>query len=112
MSISELVGIIEGQGRGVRSYIECARTCQERINENPDEAASYYLLKIAANRFVDAYDDQPLVSTLADSEFLNFKNYVEQLHAAELETDPAMKLSTLNRVATEIANHKLLRSSV
>lgn len=112
MSISELVGIIEGQGKGVRSYIECARTCQERINAHPDQAVSYYLLNIAANRFVDAYDDQPLVSTLANNEFLNFKSYVDQLQAVEQETDSAMKLCTLNRVATEIANHKLLRSEV
>lgn len=112
MSISELLGIIEGQSKGVRSYIECARTCQERINEYPDQAAAYYLLKIAANRFVDAYDDQPLVSTLADSEFLNFKSYVDQLQAVEQDTDAASKLGTLNRVATEIANHKLLRFSV
>ncbi|MDF1776677.1 MAG: hypothetical protein P1V13_11635 [Rhizobiaceae bacterium] len=112
MRISDLLDIIENQGKGVRSYIECARICQERINEKPEDAASYYLLKIAANRFVDAYDDQPLLSNLADSEFLNFKNYVDQLHAAEQEADPAMKLSTLNRVAHEIANHKLLRSAV
>lgn len=112
MSISELVGIIEAQGKGVRAYMECAQTCQKRINECPNDAASYYLLKIAANRFVDAYDDQPLVSTLAESEYLNFKNYVDQLHAAELESDPAMKLGIINRVATDISNHKLLRSPV
>lgn len=112
MSISELVGIIEDQKKGVRAYIECARICQERINAHSDEAAAYYLLKIAANRFVDAYDDQPLVSTLADSEFLNFKSYVDELHAVERESDSAKKLNTLNRVASKIANHKILRSDV
>jgi len=112
MNISELMSIIESQNKGVRAYIECARICQERINSQSEQAAAYYLLKIAANRFVDAYDDQPLVSTLADSEFLNFKSYVDQLHAVEQEADPAMKLSALNRVASEIANHKILRSDV
>ena len=112
MSISDLMGIIESQNKGVRAYSECARICQERISTHPDQAAAYYLLKIAANRFVDVYDDQPLVSTIADNEFLNFKSYVDQLDASEQEAAPAKKLDTLNRIASEIANHKILRSDV
>lgn len=112
MRILDLLGIIEEQGKGVRSYGECARICQQRINQQPADAASYYLLKIAANRFVDAYDDQPLLSSLADSEFLNFKNYVEQLDAAAIHDDATKKLEILNKVAVDIANHKHMRSSV
>lgn len=112
MSISELVEIVESEGRGVRSYTECARVCQERINDKPDQAASYYLLKIAANRFVDAYDDQPLTSQAADREFSAFKGYADELFAVEEESDPAKKLTAINKVAALIANHKYLRSEV
>lgn len=112
MSMTELVKIIEDQGKGVRAYVECARICRDRLKTQSDLAAGYFLLTIAADKFVDAYDDQPLLSQRAEDEFLHFKNYVEQLDKAQTSDDPTVKLEALNRVATEITNHKLLRSSV
>lgn len=112
MSMTELVKIIEDLGKGARAYVECGRTCRDRLRTQSDHSAAYFLLTIAADKFVDAYDDQPLLSQRAEDEFLHFKSYVDQLEATERETDPAANLVTLNRVAAEIANHQLLRSSV
>lgn len=108
MSMTELVQIIENQGKGVRSYVECARTARERIKTQSDNAAAYYLLAIAADKFVDAYDDQPLLSQNAEDEFLHYKNYVEQLEAAAAQAEASKKLDALNRVAASVANHKLM----
>ncbi|MEP3279227.1 MAG: hypothetical protein ABJN26_13195 [Stappiaceae bacterium] len=112
MSMLELVQVIEEQGKGVRAYSECARICQERLNTHPDQAAGYYLLKIAANRFVDAYDDQPLLSQTAEDEFQSYKHYADQLEPLHVSSDLNEKLDAVNRVAALIANHKHLRSSV
>ncbi len=105
MSLTELVEIIEDQGKGVRAYAECARMCRDRLQSRSGLSAAYLLLTIAADKFVDAYDDQPLLSQRAEDEFLRFKGYVDQLQAGEQQTDATVKLETLNRIAAEIANH-------
>lgn len=112
MSMTELVKIIEDQGKGVRAYIECGRMCRDRFKTHSGQSAAYFLLTVAADKFVEAYDDQPLPSPSAEDEFLHFKSYVDQLEATERETDPAKNLVTLNRVAAEIAGRQLLQSSV
>lgn len=112
MLMTELSKIIEEQGKGVRAYAECARTCRERLKTHSDQSAANFMLKIAADRFVDAYDDQPLLSQRAEEEFEEFKSYVDRLEAAQQASDPLVKLDALNRVATQIANHRLLRSTV
>lgn len=109
MRMTELLKIIEDNGKGVRAYSECARAAREGIKTQPNQAVSYYLLSIAADRFVDTYDDQPLLSQGAEDVFQSFKSYVDQLAATEQESDAAKKLQVLNQVATEIAEDKFLR---
>ncbi len=106
MSMTELVTIIETNGKGVRAYQDCAQTARDRVKARSEEAAAYLLLAMAAETFVDAYDDQPLLSQNAENEFLRFKNYVEQLESIEKNSDGATKLDALNRVAAAIASHK------
>ncbi|MEJ8472556.1 hypothetical protein [Roseibium algae] len=108
MSMTELVRIIEDFGKGVRAYNECSRACRDQLKVQSDTAAAYFLLAIVAEKFVDTYDDQPLSSPIAEAEFKRFKGYVEQFEATERASDPSAKLDTLNRIADEIANHKLL----
>ena len=110
MSIHDLISKIEHHGKGVHAYMECMRLAKERLETPSDLAAAYFMLKHAADKFVHAYDDQPLSSARAEEEFVHFKNYVEQLGALETTPDPSTKLGILNRVATEIANHNIARS--
>tara|TARA_R110002167_G_scaffold44741_15_gene134519 strand:- start:2094 stop:2432 length:339 start_codon:yes stop_codon:yes gene_type:complete len=112
MKMTELVTTIEANGKGVRAFGECGRQARDRIAENPDQAAAYFLLAVAADRFVDTYDDQPLLAPRADDEFLIFKNYVEQFEKArESGSDDAM-LKALNDVSRQIAEHRLHRTEV
>lgn len=111
MQMTELLNIIEDNGKGVRAYSECGRAARKCIKTQSDEAAAYYLLSIAADRFVETYDDQPLLSQGAEDAFLNFKSYVELLAATGRESDATAKLQALNRVATEIADDRFLKSA-
>lgn len=106
MSITKLANIIEDNGKGARAYVECSRVARMNIVESPDMAAAYFLLSVACDRFVDAYDDQPLLSQTAEDEFLHFKNYVDQFEAAEKENSEAAKLKALNEIARQVAEHK------
>ncbi|MFK5978235.1 MAG: hypothetical protein QM488_05050 [Rhizobiaceae bacterium] len=112
MSITELVNIIEDNGKGVRSYAECSRVARKNIAETPDMAIAYFLLSVACDRFVDAYDDQPLLSQKAEDEFLHFKSYVDRFEAAENENSETAKLKALNDIARQVAEHKYYRSEV
>ena len=106
MSMTELIEIIEENRKGVRAYTECARTCRDRLAAHPDQSAEYFLLTVAAENFVNAFDDQPLISHRAEDEFLRFKSYIDLLHAVGQE-DADAKLATMNRIATDIANNDL-----
>lgn len=109
MSMTELIEILEANGKAVRAYGEIARTCRDRLKIPSNQSAAYLLLAVAAENFVNAFDDQPLASQKVEDEFLRFKSYIDQFHAAEQGADAGVKLSTLNRIATEIANHDLFR---
>lgn len=112
MRMTELLNIIEEYGKGVRAYSECRRAARECIKTQSDQAAAFYLLSLAADRFIETYDDQPLHSQGAEDAFQNFKNYVEQLAAIEQDDDPASSLRSLNRVAADIADDKFLRPAI
>ncbi|MCR9138832.1 MAG: hypothetical protein NXI27_22715 [Alphaproteobacteria bacterium] len=112
MRMSELVKIIEDQGKGVRAYIACARLCRDQLKTRSDQSAAYLLLAVAADKFVDTYDDQPLLSQRAEDEFLHFKSYVDRLDEADRSSNADDRLKALNDVAIDVANHKLVRSTV
>lgn len=112
MTLTELVEIIDSNGKGVNAYIECHRACRDQLASQPDNAMSYFLLMFVAGRFADTYDDQPLLSQKAEEEFSNFKKYVEQLVAIENTSASNDKIGAYNSITAEIANHKLKRSCI
>ncbi|PCJ90158.1 MAG: hypothetical protein COA52_10800 [Hyphomicrobiales bacterium] len=112
MSIAEFVTIIEDNGKGVRGYIECSQLARIKMEEIPDMATAYFLLSIACDRFVDAYDDQPLFSQKAEDEFVIFKSYVDLFAIAEKENSETVKMKALNDVARKVAEHKYYLSEV
>ena len=112
MSSSQLVNIIEDSGKGVRAYVECSRVARKNIAETPELATAFFLLSVACDRFVDAYDDQPLLSQRAEDEFLHFKSYVDRFEAAEKENSEAARITALNEVARQVSGHKYYRSQV
>ncbi len=105
MSMTELVSILETNGKGVRAYVECGREARRCITEYPEQAIAYFLLAVTADRFVEAYDDQPLYSDKAEEAYLRFKKHVDQIIRAEKENSDSVMLKTLNEMSVEIANH-------
>lgn len=106
MSMSELLDIIEANGKGVRAYIECSLQARLEISAQPKSAAMYFLLAIAADRFAESFDDQPLLSQKAEDEYLRFKEYVTQFEQAEADGSDAARLSAINAVSRQIAEHR------
>ena len=98
-----LLTSINEQGGSVRAYDACARAARARIAAEPDKAAALFLIAIAAQRFVDSYDDQPLTVEAAGAELARFGSYIEALDGAYSQGAAAARLDALNEVAARLA---------
>lgn len=94
------------QGGGVRAYDACAQAARARIAAEPQNAAALLLIGFAAQRFVDAYDDQPLTVEAASAEFARFSGMVAALDAAFSGENEQAQLAALNAAAAELAAAK------
>lgn len=90
-------------GGGVRAYDICARDARTRIGDEPANAAALLLIAFAAQRFVEAYDDQPLTVEVAGKEFDEFSAIVNELDKAYTAGTAEAKLGALNTVAARLA---------
>lgn len=97
-----LVKGLNEDGGGVRAYEACARTARARMAEEPENAAALFVIAIAAQRFVDAYDDQPLTVDAASQEFEQFRNLVETLDRAWSSGSAEAKIDALNRASARL----------
>ncbi len=91
------------QGGSVRAYDGCARAARARIASEPQNAAALLLIAYAAQRFVEAYDDQPLSLKAAGEELEVFSDMVNTLDRAHKGGSPQEKLDALNAVAAKLA---------
>lgn len=97
-----LVKGLNEKGGSVRAYEACARAARSRIAAEPDNAAALFLIAFAAQRFVDAYDDQPLTVEAAGEEMEQFSSFVSALDAGWAAGTAEAKLDALNKVAAQI----------
>lgn len=104
MELTNLIEVVESNGKGVRAYRECVRVAREQVQGNNPLAAAFFVLSIAAEKFVDGYDDQPLGSDTAEAALKVFKSYVETLDGA---ADDAALVAALNEVSADILNRKI-----
>lgn len=101
-----LIESLNEQGASVRAYEACARRARARIVDEPENAAALFLIAVAAQRFVDAYDDQPLTVDAANEELGAFKTYVDALESAFSNGSSDDKVAALNRVAAQLGAPK------
>ncbi len=94
---------LDEQGRGVRAYDACARAARNNTINHPDKAAAFLLIAIAAQRFVDAYDDQPLTVEKAGEEFDQIGSLIALLGDAYATDSAEKKIAALNTVAAQLA---------
>ena len=98
--------LVEGlneKGGGVRAYDAVARAAAARIPTEPDAAAALFLILVAAQRFVDSYDDQPLTVEAATAEFEAFKSHILTLDGAFAAGSAEERLDALNQIAMRLS---------
>lgn len=99
---SDLLKIVVDGGYAVRAYEDCARKARARIPSEPENAAALLLISYAAQRFVEAYDDQPLPVDEANDELTRFSSMLKTLEESVSSGDPEQKLAGLNGVASHL----------
>ena len=104
--VDSLVKTLDEQGGSVRAYDACARAARARIASEPENAAALFLISYAAQRFVDAYDDQPLTAKAAGEEFEQFRSMVGKLESGFAEASVEGRVAALNAVAAQLGMPK------
>lgn len=99
---SDLLKIVVDGGYAVRAYEDCARRARARIAAEPEHAAALLLIAYAAQRFVDAYDDQPLPVDEANDELARFTSMLNALEESAGSGDAKEHLAGLNQVAGKL----------
>lgn len=98
----DLLKIVVDGGYAVRAYEDCARSARARVGAEPQHAAALLLIAFAAQRFVDAYDDQPLPVDEANDELTHFSSIVKALEESVATGDAKTELEGLNKVASKL----------
>ena len=99
---SDLLKIVVDGGHAVRAYEECARRARARVSSEPENAAALLLIWYAAQRFVEAYDDQPLPLDEANDELARFSSMLKALEESASSGDPKQQLAELNDIAVQL----------
>ena len=103
---SDLLELIDENGRSVRAYEICARTARNRAIGELDNSAALFLLAMAAQRFVDSFDDQPITVDEAAREGEKIGGYITDLNDAYNQSDTGIRISALNKVANALSQKK------
>ncbi|MGY6707605.1 MAG: hypothetical protein ACXIVF_04705 [Rhizobiaceae bacterium] len=100
---NDLKTVLDDKGGSVRAYDAAARAARARLSSEPGNAAALLLVAYAAQRFVEAYDDQPLTQDAAAEERAQFDWIVDTLDSAFRNGSAEDKVAALNAVAARIA---------
>jgi hypothetical protein len=99
----DLIAVLDDKGGSVRAYEAAARSARSRLAAEPENASPLLLIAYAAQRFVEAYDDQPLTLGAAGEEREQFEWIVSTLDKAFENGSAQDKIVALNAVATRLA---------
>jgi hypothetical protein len=96
--VEELVRWLKSQHKGLRTYKTFHQELLSAGAKHRDQYALYYLLAMLVGRFVDAYEDLPLTSDVADNAHKQLTAFSEKAEnfAALSATE---KLEFLNEIA-------------
>ncbi|OKH88155.1 hypothetical protein [Thalassospira sp. TSL5-1] len=95
----KLITVMQGDALGVQAYEECSRIAATAITEKSGDAAPFLLLGMIANRFIDAYRDQPLSRKTAEDQAKRYVELCSAFREAFEKGSDADKLNILNETA-------------
>lgn len=89
---------LRGQPGGNATYIAFVQKMSDELRSNQDNAAVIRMLMLLTDRLIEAFDRDPLPSTVNQQALTQLIQWMEK--AVELETSgPVEKLEFLNKIA-------------
>ncbi len=104
---SDFHDLLEKNGGSVRAYEICARTARNRAVDEPENSTALFLIAMAAQRFVDSFDDQPISVNEVAKEGEKIGGYITNLSDAYNQPDPELKIAALNVVASSLSQKRV-----
>lgn len=95
--MDELLEWLKNQNGGVGTYIEFEKRALALLSHQPEHAALIRLLADMADRFISAYDGEPLSLDVADRALEKLISLVERGISAEAGSS-AERIASLNAV--------------
>jgi hypothetical protein len=96
-ALQEAVAGLKERPIGIATLRQFQRACEAGLARSPDEAGLLRLLADLTGRFVERYDDQPLVASVAKAAYDRLVALAEAAHAAESAEDKLQQANELGR---------------
>ncbi|WP_392561441.1 hypothetical protein RHO12_09860 [Orbus sturtevantii] len=106
MAFSAVINIFANSLPGTDSYVKLRQAMQKLIQEDPSNAAVYFLVFGFARTYVMLYEDQEVSPQFAEDNQKLMLSYLNILDSALKKGDGASLYSALNCVVNEYENSK------
>jgi hypothetical protein len=99
MMFEHILKTLSENGKSGQAYSKVIKHSEKAMKEDSDRAAGYLLLKILADRFIEATGRMATTVTQTENEYKIFSNHVGTLSDAYIAGDPAGISDALNKVS-------------
>jgi len=106
MAFSEVITTFATSLPGTDTYVKLRQAMQQLIQEDPSNAAIYFLIFGFARTYVMLYEDQEVSPQFAEDNQKLMLSYLNILDNALKTGDDASLYNALNRVVNEYENSK------
>lgn len=96
---TKITDIIREKGNAVRAYHAAAAAARDAAFADPDRAAGYFMLSVAAREFADLHYGEALHAHVFDRELERFQKYATMLDEAFSHDNADQRLKTISTVA-------------
>ncbi|SER84258.1 hypothetical protein SAMN04490244_103205 [Tranquillimonas rosea] len=99
----EFVQILNDMGRSIHAYQRCATQAYDKAGTDPDHAAAYLMIAMAAESFVARNERMPITADDVQAAYERFSGHVSRLQEAYETSGTDARMAALNETATRIA---------
>jgi hypothetical protein len=100
MNFQDIAARFEQSGSGSDSFKVLSKSAFDLMKEDPENAALYYLIGVAAKSYVRTYEDQAVTEEVAERAKAILCGYGARIREA-LAADASVRFSTLSDIAID-----------
>lgn len=102
MMFEKILATLDKNGKSGLAYGKAIKLAEKAMNEDPDRATGYLLLKVLADRFIETTGRLPVTAVQTENAFKDFSKHLNSLSQAYASGDSKMVSAALNKVSVTI----------